>query len=204
MKILCVARNYAQHAQEMSVNTTESPVFFLKPDSALLQKHQPFFYPDFSEDIQHEIELVVKIDKVGKCIQEKFAPRYYSSIALGIDFTARDLQQKFKQQSLPWALSKGFDGAAVLSQFVELKDLGKDIQDIHFSLYKNGELTQDGYSGDMLFGVNQLISYVSQYMTLKTGDLIYTGTPVGVGPVKIGDVLEGVLEDRKILQCRIK
>ena len=204
MKILCVARNYALHAKEMSVDPTAEPVFFLKPDSALLQKRQPFFYPDFSKDVQYELELVVRIDRVGKCIEERFAPRYYSSVALGIDFTARDLQKKFKAEGLPWALSKGFDDSAVLSPFVTLADLNKPINDLNFWLTLNGKEVQRGNSGDMIFSVDKLISYVSNYMTLKTGDLIYTGTPVGVGPVQINDRLEGYLEGRQILTCRIK
>ena len=204
MKILCVARNYALHAKEMAVDTTAEPVFFLKPDSALLHKHQPFFYPDFSEDVQYELELVVRIDKVGKCIEERFAPRYYSSIALGIDFTARDLQRKFKEGGLPWALAKGFDDSAVISEFVPLQEVGRSINDLNFWLTLNGEEVQRGNSGDMIFSVDKLIAYVSRYMTLKTGDMIYTGTPVGVGPVKIGDRLEGFLEGKQLLTCRIK
>lgn len=204
MKILCVARNYALHAKEMAVDPTAEPVFFLKPDSALLQKRQPFFYPDFSNDVQYELELVVRIDKVGKCIEERFAPRYYSSVALGIDFTARDLQRKFKEGQLPWALSKGFDDSAVVSQFVSLEELGKPINDLNFWMTLNGKEVQRGNSGDMIFSVDKLIAYVSRYMTLKTGDMIYTGTPVGVGPVQIGDRLEGFLEGNPLLTCRIK
>lgn len=204
MKILCVARNYHLHAQEMNSDVPTEPVFFLKPDSALLQKHQPFFYPDFSNDIHHELEVVVRIEKVGKCIAERFAPRYYRSVALGIDFTARDLQQKFKDQRLPWALAKGFDDSAVLSPFIPLSDLDNPIDELSFQLKKNGVVVQDGFTGDMIFSVDQLIAYISKFMTLKTGDLIYTGTPAGVGPVAIGDTLEGILEGRSILNCRIK
>lgn len=204
MKILCVARNYRLHTQEMQVLPPEEPSFFLKPDSALLPKGQPFFYPDFSNEIHHELELVVRIDKVGKCISEKFARRYYSSVALGLDFTARDLQRRFKEDRLPWTLAKGFDGAAVLSPFVSLEELGHGIQDLRFRLLRNGVEVQNGYSGDMIFPVDSLIAYVSRFMTLKTGDLIYTGTPAGVGSVAINDRLEGFLEDRPLLLCRIK
>ena len=204
MKILCVARNYGAHAAELHNATPTEPVFFLKPDSSLLPKNQPFFYPDFSNDVQHELEIVVRIDKVGKCIEERFASRYYSEVALGLDFTARDLQQQAKTAGLPWLLSKGFDGAAVVSPFVPLDSLGKDVQQLQFSLSRNGEVVQCGNTGEMIFPVNRLISYVSRFMTLKTGDLIFTGTPSGVGPVKIGDVLVGELEGRQLLRCRVK
>lgn len=204
MKILCVARNYGAHAAELHNAMPTEPVFFLKPDSSLLPKNQPFFYPDFSNDVQHELEIVVRIDKVGKCIEERFASRYYSEVALGLDFTARDLQQQAKTAGLPWLLSKGFDGAAVVSPFVPLDSLGKDVQQLHFSLSRNGEVVQCGNTGEMIFSVNRLISYVSRFMTLKTGDLIFTGTPSGVGSVKIGDVLVGELEGRQLLRCRVK
>lgn len=204
MKILCVARNYAMHASELNNQVPTEPVFFLKPDSALLQKRQPFFYPDFSTDVHHEVEIVVRIDKVGKCIEPRYAHKYYDSVALGIDFTARDMQGRLKSQGLPWALAKGFDDSAVLSQFVKLQELGKPISDLQFSLSKNGAIVQEGNTRDMIFDVDHLIAYVSNFMTLKTGDLIYTGTPAGVGPVAIGDVLEGTLESRQLLTCRIK
>lgn len=204
MKILCVARNYRMHAAELNNQVPTEPVFFLKPDSALLMKRQPFFYPDFSNDVHHEVEVVVRIDKVGKCIEPRFAHKYYDSVALGIDFTARDLQANFKKSGLPWALAKGFDDSAVLSPFVTLEELKKPIDDLNFSLKKNGETVQVGNTKDMIFSVDNLIAYVSRFMTLKTGDLIYTGTPAGVGPVQIGDVLEGELEGRQILTCRVK
>lgn len=204
MKILCVARNYGAHAAELHNPAPSEPVFFLKPDSALLPKNQPFFYPDFSNDVHHELEVVVRIDKVGKCIEERFASRYYSEVALGLDFTARDLQQQAKSAGLPWLLSKGFDGAAVVSPFMSLSSLDKDIDNLSFALYRNGERVQNGNTGDMLFSVDKLISYISRFMTLKTGDLIFTGTPSGVGPVAIGDVLVGELEGRKLLRCRVK
>ena len=211
MKIICIARNYSEHAAEMGAPQYErcsveafSPAFFLKPDSALLLKNQPFFYPDFSQRIEHEIELVVRIDRVGKCIEERFAHKYYSTVTLGIDFTARDLQREAKAKGLPWTLSKGFDGSAVLGDFVPLSELGKDIQNLSFSLFRNGESVQSGNTSQMLCPVDRMISYVSQFMLLRTGDLIYTGTPSGVGPVAIGDTLEGVLEGQSLLKCRVK
>lgn len=211
MKIICIARNYSEHAAEMGAPQFErgskeaiSPAFFLKPDSALLIKNQPFFYPDFSHQVEHEIEVVVRIDRVGKSIEERFAHKYYSSVALGIDFTARDLQREAKAKGLPWTLSKGFDGSAVVSDFLPLSELGGDVQNLSFSLMRNGEQVQCGNTKDMLCGVDRMISYISDFMLLRTGDLIYTGTPSGVGPVAIGDTLEGVLQGRHILTCRVK
>ena len=211
MKIICIARNYTEHAAEMGAPQYArgsaqalSPAFFLKPDSALLLKGQPFFYPDFSHQIEHEVEVVVRIDRVGKSIEERFAHRYYSSVALGIDFTARDLQREAKAKGLPWTLSKGFDGSAVVSDFVPLSDLGGDVQQLDFSLARNGVEVQHGNTGEMLCSVDRMISYISDFMLLRTGDLIYTGTPSGVGPVAIGDTLEGTLCGRPLLQCRIK
>lgn len=211
MKIICIARNYSQHAAEMGAPQYErgsqqalSPSFFLKPDSALLLKNQPFFYPEFSQRIEYETEVVVRIDRVGKSIDERFAHKYYSSVALGIDFTARDLQAEAKAKGLPWTLSKGFDGSAVLSDFVPLAELGGDIQNLSFSLSRGGETLQSGNTRDMLCSVDRMISYISDFMLLRTGDLIYTGTPAGVGPVAIGDTLEGTLQGRPLLTCRIK
>lgn len=204
MKILCVVRNYAPHAKEMQSAVPTEPVFFMKPDSALNPKQLPFFYPDFSEDVQHELELVVRIDRLGKCIKPEFAHKYYDSVALGIDFTARDIQRGFKERSMPWLISKGFDGSAVVGPFVKLQDLGKPINDLNFDLKINGETRQSGNSGDMIFDVDHLIAYVSRFITLRTGDLIYTGTPAGVGPVKIGDRLVGTLEGRELLTLDIK
>lgn len=181
-----------------------SPAFFLKPDSALLLKNQPFFYPEFSHQVDHEVEVVVRIDRVGKSIEERFAHKYYSSVALGIDFTARDLQREAKAKGLPWTLSKGFDGSAVISDFVPLAELGGDVQNLTFSLLRNGETVQNGNTSQMLCSVDRMISYISDFMLLRTGDIIYTGTPSGVGPVAIGDTLEGILQERHILQCRIK
>ncbi len=204
MKILCVVRNYAPHAKEMQSAVPTEPVFFMKPDSALNPKQLPFFYPDFSEDVQHELELVVRIDRLGKCIKPEFAHKYYDSVALGIDFTARDIQRGFKERSMPWLISKGFDGSAVVGPFVKIADLDKPINDLNFDLKINGETRQSGNSGDMIFDVDHLISYVSRFITLRTGDLIYTGTPAGVGPVKIGDHLTGTLEGRELLSLDIK
>lgn len=211
MKIICIARNYSEHAAEMGAPQFErgskeaiSPAFFLKPDSALLIKNQPFFYPDFSHQVEHEIEVVVRIDRVGKSIEERFAHKYYSSVALGIDFTARDLQREAKAKGLPWTLSKGFDGSAVVSDFVPLSELGGDVQNLSFSLMRNGEQVQCGNTKDMLCCVDRMISYISDFMLLRTGDMIYTGTPSGVGSVAIGDTLEGVLQGRHILTCRVK
>ena len=181
-----------------------SPAFFLKPDSALLLKNQPFFYPDFSQQVEHEVEVVVRIDRVGKSIEERFAHKYYSHVALGIDFTARDLQREAKAKGLPWTLSKGFDGSAVISEFVPLADLGGDIQNLSFSLLRNGEEVQNGNTREMLCSVDRMISYISDFMILRTGDMIYTGTPAGVGPVAIGDTLEGILQSRPLLTCRVK
>lgn len=204
MKILCVVRNYAPHAGEMNAPIPAEPIFFEKPDSALNPKQLPFFYPDFSTDIQHEVEVVVRIDRLGKCIQPRFARKYYSSAALGIDFTARDLQRQAKASGMPWLLSKGFDGSAVVSPFVSLQELGQPIGNLDFSLLLNGSLVQQGNTADMIFHVDQLIAHLSRFITLRTGDLIFTGTPAGVGPVAIGDHLDGFLQGRHLLSLDIK
>ena len=204
MKIICVAKNYAAHAAEFDAVIPEKPVYFLKPDSALLIRNQPFFYPDFSNNVHYELELVVRISRLGKNIQPRFACKYYSQVALGIDFTARDLQAQAKKNGNPWAVSKGFDNSAVVSNFVELEQIGKPVNDLKFKLLKNGEQVQAGDTSQMLFGVDELICDISQYMTLKTGDYLFTGTPAGVGAVQIGDVLEGFLEDMPLLKCRVK
>ena len=203
MKIICIGRNYADHAKEMNSAVPENPVFFLKPDTALIPKRNPFFYPDFTNDLHYECEIVVKINKLGKNIQPKFAHTYYDEIGLGIDFTARDLQQKCKEKSLPWELAKAFDHSAPVSEiFLPKNEL--NLENLHFHLLKNGEKVQVGNSKDMLFNIDEIIAYVSQFITLKIGDLIFTGTPAGVGPVQIGDVLEGFIEDRKLLELKIK
>ncbi|MBI9033035.1 MAG: fumarylacetoacetate hydrolase family protein [Bacteroidales bacterium] len=203
MKIICIGRNYIDHAKELNNPVPKEPVFFMKPDTALLLKNQPFFYPEFSSDIHFETELVVRIKKVGKHIQEKFAPSYYDEVAVGIDFTARDLQQKCKEKGLPWEIAKSFDHAAPLSKFIA-KTSFQDVQNIKLRLDKNGETVQLGNTKDMLFTVDQIIAYISQFITLKIGDLIYTGTPAGVGPVTIGDHLEAFLDDKLLLKVDIK
>jgi len=203
MKIICIGRNYVEHAKELNNPLPERPVFFLKPDTSLLIRNRPFFYPEFSKEIHFETELVIKINRNGKHIQEKFAKKYYNEIALGIDFTARDIQQNCKQKGLPWEVAKAFDNAAPISKIISMDEL-QDKENIKFHLEINDQLVQEGSSVDMIFSFDQIISYVSQFITLKMGDLIYTGTPAGVGPVKIGDQLKGYLEDRKMLDFRIK
>lgn len=203
MKIICIGRNYVDHAKELNNAVPSEPVFFLKPDSAILQTGKPFFIPEFSNDVHYELELVVKIDRLGKHIDQKFAHKYYQQIGLGIDFTARDVQAECKAKGLPWEKAKAFDHSAVLSKkFVDKSQL--ELDNISFQLTKNNELVQDGNSKDMLFNIDQIIAYVSQYMTLKIGDLIYTGTPAGVGKVAIGDVLVGQLNGEEILKVPIK
>ena len=204
MKILCVVRNYAPHAGEMQAPVPAEPTFFLKPDSALNPKQLPLFYPDFTHDLQHEAEVVVRIDRLGKCIEPGFAHKYYNSVALGIDFTARDLQRQAKAAGLPWLVSKGFDGSAVPSPFVRLEELGRPIDNLDFTLSRNGQTVQQGNTSQMIFSVDTLIAHISRYMTLRTGDLIFTGTPAGVGPVQIGDRLEGTLCGRPVLSLDIK
>ena len=204
MKIICIGRNYVEHARELNNPLPENPVFFLKPDTALVIRNRPFYYPDFSKDIHYETELVLKICKVGKSIPEKYAPDYYDRIGVGIDFTARDLQQKCKEKGLPWEIAKGFDYSAPISQeFISKENFG-DLKNIGFHLLLNGNKVQEGHSGDMIFSFEKVISYVSRFMTLRTGDLIFTGTPAGVGPVKIGDTLEAFLEGKSMLKCSIK
>ncbi|GAA3930731.1 fumarylacetoacetate hydrolase family protein [Hymenobacter algoricola] len=204
MKIICIGRNYADHIAELQNETPDAPVIFLKPDTALLQRNQPFFYPDFSQDIHHEIELVLRVSKNGKNIDEKFAPTYFDAIGLGIDFTARDLQSQLKGKGLPWELAKGFDGSAPLgATFRPVADFA-DLADINFHLAVNGEVRQRGNSGLMLHPFAAIISYVSRFFTLKMGDLIFTGTPSGVGPVRIGDQLTGYIEGEKILDLAVK
>ncbi|GAA4008301.1 fumarylacetoacetate hydrolase family protein [Hymenobacter fastidiosus] len=204
MKIICIGRNYADHIAELRNETPDAPVIFLKPDTALLQRNQPFFYPDFSRDIHHEIELVLRVSKNGKNIDEKFAPTYFDAIGLGIDFTARDLQSQLKSKGLPWELAKGFDGSAPLgTTFKPVADFA-DLANINFHLEVNGEVKQRGNSGLMLHPFAAIISYVSRFITLKMGDLIFTGTPSGVGPVQIGDQLTGFIEGEKILDLAVK
>ena len=203
MKIICIGRNYVDHAKELNNPLPKAPVFFLKPDTSLLIRNRPFYYPEFSKEIHYETELVIKINRNGKHIQEKFSSKYFNEIGLGIDFTARDLQTNCKQKGLPWEIAKGFDNAAPLSKIISMDELS-DTDNIKFHLEINGKRVQEGNSADMIFSVNKIISYVSQFITLKMGDLIFTGTPAGVGPIKIGDHLIGYLEDKKMLNFVIK
>ena len=203
MKIICVGWNYPDHNAEMKHETVSEPVIFMKPDSALLRENKPFFIPDFSKQVEYEVELVVRINRLGKNISEKFASRYYEEVALGVDFTARDLQQRQRALGAPWEIAKAFDNSAVISDFIPLSTLA-NAEGISFSLSKNGVEVQRGNTRDMLFSVNQIIAYVSQFFTLKIGDLIYTGTPAGVGPVVMGDYLEGFIEDNKMLNFFVK
>lgn len=203
MKIICVGWNYPDHNLEMKHETVSEPVIFMKPDSALLRENKPFFIPDFSKQVEYEVELVVRINRLGKNISEKFASRYYEEVALGVDFTARDLQQRQRALGAPWEIAKAFDNSAVISDFIPLSTLA-NAEGISFSLSKNGVEVQRGNTRDMLFSVNQIIAYVSQFFTLKIGDLIYTGTPAGVGPVVMGDHLEGFIEDNKMLNFFVK
>lgn len=202
MKILCVGRNYAEHARELGNAVPEDPVIFSKPDTALLKNGDDFYLPDFSQDIHHEIELVIRINKMGKKIQEKFAHTYYNEIGLGIDFTARDLQARLKSKGLPWELAKAFDGSAVLGDFIQIEQNRQ--RPISFRLDKNGSTVQQGITSDMIFNFDQIVAFVSNYFTLKVGDLIYTGTPSGVGQVAVGDQLTGYIENQQMLRCRIR
>ncbi|MCI5854570.1 MAG: fumarylacetoacetate hydrolase family protein [Prevotella sp.] len=202
MKIFAVGMNYLQHNKELdgTLYQPEQPVIFTKADSALLKDRKPFFVPDWCEQVDYETELVVRICRLGKSIPRQFAHRYYDALTVGIDFTARDLQRQLRAKGQPWEICKGFDGSAVIGQWIE-KEQWRDIQNVNFHLDINGTTVQKGCSSDMIYGVDELIAYNSKFFTLKTGDLLYTGTPVGVGPVKVGDHLEGFLEDRKVLDC---
>lgn len=203
MKIICIGRNYADHAKEMNSAVPEVPMFFMKPDIALLRPGTPFFYPSFSNDIQYECEVVVKIDRVGKNIAERFAHKYYSEIGLGIDFTARDLQAECKKKGHPWEIAKSFEGSAAISKdFIPVE--GLDLQHLHFSMHQNGTVVQNGSTADMIFSIDALISYISTFMTLKKGDLIYTGTPAGVGPIAIGDTLKGFIGEQELFSVLVK
>tara|TARA_R110002072_G_scaffold100188_1_gene220571 strand:- start:4223 stop:4834 length:612 start_codon:yes stop_codon:yes gene_type:complete len=203
MKIICIGRNYAEHAKEMNAELPSVPMFFMKADVSILRPGAPFFYPNFSKDVHYECELVVKINRVGKNIAEKFAHKYYDEIGLGIDFTARDLQQKCKEKGHPWEIAKSFEGSSPISkEFISKSEL--ELANINFSLKKNGETVQKGNTSNMIFNTDQLISYVSRFMTLKKGDLIYTGTPSGVGSVKIGDELKGFIGEQEMFLVKIK
>jgi acylpyruvate hydrolase len=203
MKIICIGRNYAEHAKEMKAETPTEPVFFMKPETALVRDGWPFFYPEFSKEIHHEVEIVIKICKVGKNIQRQFAHKYYDELSIGIDFTARDLQAQCKAKGLPWEKAKAFDGSAPIGKFVPISHF-KNINDINFRLDINGKTIQQGNTRDMIFSFDTIIEYVSKFVTIKDGDLIYTGTPVGVGPVNISDKLEAFIENEKFFQCEVK
>lgn len=205
MKIFAVGMNYAQHNKELdgTLYKPETPVIFTKADSALLKDRKPFFIPDHLGQIDYEAELVVRICKLGKTVPERFAYRYYDAVTVGIDFTARELQKKLREAGQPWDLCKGFDGAAALGEWVS-KEKFRDVQAMHFHLDINGQTVQEGRTSDMIFSIDHIVSYISQFFTLKTGDIIYTGTPVGVGPVHIDDHLEGYVEDRKVLEFNCK
>lgn len=204
MRIFAIGRNYAEHIQELNNERPDEPVIFTKPDTALLRNNDPFYYPDFSKDIHHEAELVLRICKEGKNIEEKFAHKYVDALTIGIDFTARDLQQKAKEKGLPWDIAKGFNGSAPLAdKFIPIGDF-KNLKDINFSLQIDGALKQQGNTGMMLFNFDYIISYLSKFFTLRTGDLIFTGTPKGVGPVKVGNVLSAYIENEKLLEFEIK
>lgn len=205
MKIIAVGMNYAAHNKELE-NTLlipEEPVIFCKPDSALQKAHRPFFVPDFAEEFEYETEVVIRMCRQGRSIPERFAHRYYNAVTVGIDFTARDLQRKLRAEGKPWELSKGFDNSAFVGEFIDIPE-GKDIQDLHFHLDIDGKTVQKGWTGDMIFTADKIVSFVSRFLTVKVGDIIFTGTPAGVGKVSEGMFLEGYLEDKKLLDLRVK
>ncbi len=203
MKLICIGRNYTDHIEELENEKPTDPVVFMKPDTSILLKKQPFFIPDFSDDVHYEVEVLVKIKKVGKHIDRKFAHKYYDEIGLGIDFTARDLQSKLKSKGLPWEKAKAFDGAAVIGSWVAKSEF-LDVNDIDFRLEKNEEIVQKGNTKFMLWKIDELIEYVSKYFTLKIGDIIFTGTPAGVGPVITNDNLSGFIEEKKLFSIKVK
>ncbi|WP_299261303.1 fumarylacetoacetate hydrolase family protein [uncultured Aquimarina sp.] len=203
MKLICIGRNYTDHIEELENEKPTDPVVFMKPDTSILLKKQPFFIPDFSDDVHHEIEVLIKIKKVGKHIDRRFAHKYYDEIGLGIDFTARDLQSKLKSKGLPWEKAKAFDGAAVIGEWIAKNEFS-DVNNINFRLEKNKEIVQQGNTQFMLWKIDELIEYVSQYFTLKIGDIIFTGTPAGVGAVKTNDNLSGFIEEKKMFSIKVK
>ena len=203
MKILAIGQNYAEHNKELNNAVPSEPVVFMKPDSAILKNNKPFFIPDFTEELHYETELIVKFNRLGKNIDAKFSHRYFAEIGLGVDFTARDLQRKLKAGGKPWEISKAFDNSAVIGNFLPVAELG-DIQNISFRLDLNGKTVQDGNSSNMIFPINELISYVSRFFTIKIGDILFTGTPEGVGKVAIGDRLEGYIFDKKMFDFYVK
>lgn len=203
MKLICIGRNYAAHIAELENERPSDPVIFLKPDTSILLKKQPFFIPDFSADVHHEVEVLVRINRVGKFIDKKFSHKYYDEIGLGIDFTARDLQAKLKEKGLPWEKAKAFDGAAVIGKWIS-KDSLPEVQNLNFALHKNGEIVQQANTSLMLWQIDEIIEYVSKYFTLKIGDVIFTGTPAGVGKVSAGDKLKGYLENKEMFSITVK
>ncbi|MGY0391982.1 fumarylacetoacetate hydrolase family protein [Bizionia sp. KMM 8389] len=203
MKLICIGRNYTEHIKELENERPTDPVVFLKPDTAILLKKQPFFIPDFSNDVHHEVEVLVKINKVGKYIDKKFAHKYYSEIGLGIDFTARDLQSQLKEKGLPWEKAKSFDGAAVIGKWLPKTDF-ENLNELNFSLKKNDELVQEGNTSHMLWKIDEIIEYVSKYFTLKIGDIIFTGTPAGVSKVVPNDQLTGYIENQQMFSIIVK
>jgi acylpyruvate hydrolase len=204
MRIFAIGRNYAEHIQELNNERPDEPVIFSKPDTALLRNNAPFYYPDFSKDIHHEVELVLRISKEGKNVHEKYAIKYYDAIGIGIDFTARDLQQKAKEKGLPWDIAKGFNGSAPVSEkFIPVTDF-TNLKEINFSLAINGSIRQEGRTSLMIFSFDYIISYLSRFFTLRAGDLIFTGTPKGVGPVRVGDTLSAYIENEKLLEFEVK
>ena len=203
MKIICIGRNYVDHAKELKNEVLTKPVFFMKPDSALVTDNRPFFYPDFSNNVHHELEVVIRIDRLGRSIEEEYAHRYFSEIGLGVDFTAHDLQGEAKKKGLPWEIAKGFDYSAPVSEFFPVSKYG-DIHNLSFRLDLNGKPAQEGNTSQMIFSFDKIIAYVSRFITLKTGDLIFTGTPAGVGPVAINDRLEAYLEGEKLMDFPVK
>jgi len=203
MKIFAIGQNYAEHNKELNSQNPTEPVVFMKPDSALLKNNKPFYIPDFTQELHYETELIVKFNRLGKNIDSKFSDRYFAEIGLGVDFTARDLQRKLKAEGKPWEICKAFDNSAVIGNFLPVSELG-DIQNIQFRLDINGKTVQQGNSSDMIFPINELIAYVSRFFTIKIGDILFTGTPVGVGKVSIGDRLEGYIFDKKIFDFYVK
>ncbi|WP_338733252.1 fumarylacetoacetate hydrolase family protein [Mangrovimonas cancribranchiae] len=203
MKLICIGRNYTEHIAELENEKPSEPVVFQKPDTAILLKKQPFFIPDFSNDVHHEVEVLVKINRVGKYIDKKFAHKYYNEIGLGIDFTARDLQKQLKEKGLPWEKAKAFDGAAVVGKWIAKSEV-QNLNSLNFSLEKNGDIVQEGNTSHMLWKIDEIIEYVSKYFTLKIGDIIFTGTPAGVGKVIANDKLKGFLEGREMFSITVK
>ena len=203
MKLICIGKNYLKHIHELNSKKEDDPVIFLKPDTSVIQKKQPFFIPEFSSDIHYEVEIILKFNRVGKHIAPKFSKKYFDKISLGIDFTARDLQRKFKENGLPWDIAKGFDNSAMIGDWLSV-DLFDDIDNINFRLEKNGEIVQKSNSSNMIWKIDQLISKASTFFTIKIGDIMFTGTPEGVGKVVENDLLEGYIDDKKVFSVRVK